>query len=271
MTDKEKLKRVLELQHGNGEHVNGLHIGLQLLRDLLTLKADVKKRVEIQPMTDGQVKKRLTKGAPLVSRKELAIHLRRFVQHWHDVGGIFRSHALLRVEVTDPEYYLQEFIDGGGGLADMVERHGENGALLHYMLLEVFKPVYESYGEAYGKQFDDATWVQPFCYVCGGAPDMAMLAGDGGKRYLCCRLCDTSWWYAKLKCPHCGNEDLEKLVSLSLEQESSYLIHACKACNRYLKVVDARIQNGDALFLELEDLKTSYLDGVAQREGFTPR
>lgn len=271
MTDKEKLKRVLELQHGNGEHDNGLHIGLQLLRELLTLKADFKKGIEIRPMAVGQAKKRLARGGHLVSRKELAIDVRRFARHWHDVAGIFRSHALLSVEVADPEHYLQEFIDGGGSLSAMIEQHGENGALLHYLLLEVFKPVYESYGEVYGKQLDDAAWVQPFCYVCGGAPDMAMLAGDGGRRYLCCRLCDTSWWYARLKCPHCGNEDLEKLVTLSLEQEPSYLIHACKACNRYLKVVDARIQNGDALFLELEDLKTSYLDGVAQGEGFASR
>jgi FdhE protein len=152
----------------------------------------------------------------------------------------------------------------------MVEQHGENGEILHYVLLEVLKPVYERYGEAYGKQLVDATWAKPFCYVCGGAPDMAMLAGDGGKRYLCCRLCDTSWWYSRLKCPHCGNEDLEKLVSISLESEPAYMVHACKSCNRYLKVVDARIKNGDGLFLELEDLRTSYLDGVAQREGFTP-
>jgi FdhE protein len=100
-------------------------------------------------------------------------------------------------------------------------------------------------------------------------PDLALLEGDGGKRYLRCGLCDTSWWYAKLKCPYCGNEDFEKLVSMAFEGEPSNILHGCKACNRYIKVIDTRDRNS-AIFLELEDLRTANLDTVAQREGFRP-
>lgn len=265
MTDEEKLKTILGLQRGNGEN----HNSLELLGELLRLKTDFKRQIEIKPIAGGLVKERLAEGEPLVSRGELAIDVPQFVRHWQDVERIFRGHAILNIEVADPGQYLREFIDGRSSLADMVERHGENGELLHYLMIEVLKPLYETYGEAYGKQFDDATWVEPFCYVCGGAPEMAMLAGDGGKRYLYCRLCDTSWWYAKLKCPYCGNVDLDKLVWLTLENDPSYMLHGCKACNRYIKVVDARTQDG-ALFFELEDLKTSHLDDLARKEGFRP-
>ncbi len=98
---------------------------------------------------------------------------------------------------------------------------------------------------------------------------MAMLAGDGGKRYLYCRLCDTRWWFAKLRCPYCGNVDLEKLVSLAVENDLSYTLDGCKACNRYIKVIDTRVRDG-GLFLELEDLKTCHLDEVALKNGFRP-
>jgi hypothetical protein len=265
MTDNEKLKIILELQHGNAEN----HHGLELLGELLKLKIAFKKQIEITPISDELRKKRIMEGEHLVNRGELVIDVPRFVRHWQDVEKVFERHAILRGEATSPEECLKEFIEGGGSLGDIVERHGESGELLHYMMLAVLNPVYETYGEAYGKQLDDATWVQPFCYVCGGAPEMAMLAGDGGKRYLHCRLCDTSWWYAKLKCPYCGNDDLERLVSLTLEHDPSYMLHGCKACNRYVKVVEARAQNGD-VFFELEDLRTSHLDGVARNEGFRP-
>jgi hypothetical protein len=265
MTDKEKLKKIVELRREKGRDQEGL----ELLYKLLTLKIDFKKQIHVKPVSIELKEKRLLDGEPLVRREELALDITQFVNHWRDVEKIFRDQAILGDEATNPEQYLREFIEGRGGLLDLVERNGEKGELLHYILLEVLKPLYETYGAAYGKQPDDGKWVQPFCYVCGGRPDMAMLVGDGGKRYLCCGLCDTSWWYAKLKCPHCGNEDLETLVSLTLEHLPTYIIQGCKACNRYVKVVDARVGDG-ALFLELEDLQTTQLDGVARNEGFRP-
>ncbi len=265
MTDKEKLEKIEELQSEKRHDQEGLG----LLHKLLKLKIDFKKQIHVKPISVELKEKRLLEGESLVRREELAIDIPQFVRHWQDVEKVFRSQAILRDEATNPGHHLREFIEGKGDLLDMVERYGENGELLHYIMIEVLKPVYEAYGEAYGKLLDDTTWVEPFCYVCGGAPEMAMLAGDGGKRYLYCRLCDTSWWYAKLKCPYCGNADLEKLVSLTLENDPSYMLHGCKACNRYIKVVDTRNQGG-AFFLELEDLHTGHLDGVARREGFTP-
>lgn len=265
MTDKEKLKKIEELQNEKGHDQEGL----ELLYKLLKLKMDFKKQIHVKPISVELKEKRLLGGESLVRRGELTIDIPQFVSHWQDVERIFRSHDILSIEVTDPGQYLREFIDGRGDLLDMVERCGKSGELLHYIMIEVLKPVYETYGEAYGKLFDDGTWVEPFCYVCGGAPELAMLVGDGGKRYLYCRLCDTSWWYTKLKCPYCGNVDLEKLVSLTLENDPSHMLHGCKACNRYIKVVDARTRDG-ALFFELEDLKTSRLDDVARKEGFRP-
>ncbi len=88
-----------------------------------------------------------------------------------------------------------------------------------------------------------------------------------GKRFLYCELCDTTWRYAKLKCPHCGSEDAEKLLSLALEDAPADMVQGCLASGRYVKVIDVRDRN-DALFFELEDLRTSHLDEIARRERF---
>ncbi len=63
-------------------------------------------------------------------------------------------------------------------LADMVAGYGENGNVLYYTVLQVFKPVYEAYAEAYGKRLDDAVWGEPVCYVYGGSPEMTSLEGE---------------------------------------------------------------------------------------------
>jgi hypothetical protein len=265
MTDREKLAKIEELQHEKGLDRQDL----ELLKKLLKLRIDFKKQIGIMPIPVELREKRLGEGEPLVRREEIVIDIREFVRHWRDVEKVFLGQGLLANATPNPEQVFQEYIDGRAGLLDLIKAHGETGEILHYVLLEVLKPIYETHAEAYRQQLDDTTWVQPYCYVCGGSPDMAMLLGDGGKRFLCCGLCDTSWWYAKLKCPHCGNEDLEKLVSLALSNESSYVIHGCKACNRYTKVVDGRMCDG-APFMELEDLLTSHLDVVARNEGFRP-
>jgi FdhE protein len=266
MTDTEKLKRIEELQRERGLDREAL----ELLNKLIRLRIDVKKRIDIVPIPAEPREKRLSEGEPLVRREELVIDVPQAVRHWRDVEKVFREQGIAFVnEVPEPEHFIREALEEGGSRHHVLEGDRGKENLLRFILLEVLKPMYETYAEAYGKQLEDARWVQPYCYVCGGSPDMAMLTGDGGKRYLCCSLCDTGWWYAKLKCPYCGNEDVEKLVSMALENEPSYMIHGCKACNCYIKVVDKRVRDGD-LFLELEDLRTSNLDDVARREGFTP-
>jgi FdhE protein len=265
MTDQEKLKRILDLQHGSAGDIGGL----AFLRRLIELRTRLKKQLQIKTISATDRKRRLSEGGPLVSRSEVAVALPVLVRHWREVEKLFSQYAMIGNEAVDSEQCLREFIEGRGDLLDMVQRYGGRGELLHYLMLEVLKPLYTLYGEAYGKQLEDETWGEPFCYVCGGLPDMALLEGDGGKRYLRCGLCDTSWWYAKLKCPYCGNEDLEKLVTMTLESESLTMLNGCKACNRYIKVVDTRGRDG-ALFPELEDLRTANLDALARGEGFRP-
>jgi FdhE protein len=261
MTDAEKLKRIAELEGKEG--IDRKALGL--LSALIALRIDMRKRIDVKPASSELRQKRLAEGGPLVRRQELVVDLAEAVRHWRALERAFKGQGIAVDTLPEPEVYVRRCIEDKDHLQGGPGGDREEG-LRHFMLLEVLKPFYEAYAEVYGKQVDDAEWVRPYCYVCGSSPDMAVLVGEGGKRYLYCRLCDTRWWYARLKCPYCGNEDVERLVSVSLEGEPECVIHACTACNRYLKVFDERVE--DDLFLELEDLRTSILDETARAEGF---
>jgi len=109
-------------------------------------------------------------------------------------------------------------------------------------------------------------WHESVCPVCGSRPGMAELAGDEGRRQLCCSACFYSWQFKRLKCPSCGCEDTEQL-SYFTAGEGATRVDTCRACSRYIKTRDKRRGDGDVP-LEVEDLLTLHLDLLASREGF---
>jgi FdhE protein len=95
---------------------------------------------------------------------------------------------------------------------------------------------------------------------------MAELAGEEGRRLLCCSTCFHKWHYQRLKCPFCGNEDPHKLSYFTVGKEPTR-VDLCTACSRYLKTRDSRQGRGEVP-LAIEDLLTIHLDLLASREGY---
>jgi len=113
---------------------------------------------------------------------------------------------------------------------------------------------------------DVSGWQEPFCPVCGSRPCMAELAGEEGRRSLCCSTCFFLWPYKRLKCPSCGCEDPESLGYFTVGS-GAVRVDTCKACSRYIKTRDSRKGSSDVP-LDIEDLLTIHLDLLASREGF---
>jgi FdhE protein len=111
-----------------------------------------------------------------------------------------------------------------------------------------------------------ADWAEGNCPFCGSRAGMAELAGEEGRRHLCCATCNTRWPFKRLKCPYCGNEEVEKL-SYFTAGEGATRVDTCKGCSRYIKTRDSR-KGGEGQPLEVEDLLTIHLDLLASREGF---
>lgn len=110
------------------------------------------------------------------------------------------------------------------------------------------------------------SWEGGNCPFCGSRAGMAELAGEEGRRHLCCATCNTRWPFKRLKCPYCANEDVENLSYFTAEGGATR-VDTCKGCSRYIKTRDSR-KGGENVPLEIEDLLTIHLDLLASREGF---
>ncbi len=107
------------------------------------------------------------------------------------------------------------------------------------------------------------------CPVCGGAPLMARLRKEDGRRILECSLCATQWHFQRLKCLFCGNEDANTLGFFFVGEEASYRVDKCEKCKGYIKTVDERKKpEGELRSLVVEDVATLFLDILAAREGY---
>lgn len=260
--DEQKLAMVEQLELEKTEYRNGL----QLLRETIAGRASCKERLVIEPIADELVKGRFGRGEPAVQREELNFSYRRFFNYAARIEQLFKKRGVLNGYNPDWQRHLEECQHGLVDLAGLMEEFRAVGKAYHFIIIEALKPVYEKYREMCDPLFDGSAWLRPYCYVCGGEPEMAMIEGESSKKFLYCGLCDTSWQYLRLTCPFCGNVDQERLVSLTIDGDTRYALDACRACNRYLKVVDGRARG--TLFLEIEALLSSHMDGVARQEGF---
>jgi FdhE protein len=109
---------------------------------------------------------------------------------------------------------------------------------------------------------DLSLWNYGHCPVCGSAPRLADLSGEGGKRRLHCSLCETVWSYPRLRCPFCENDNREELSYLRAENEEYLRVDLCGHCNNYLKTLDLREIAGP-IILPLDDVATWHLDIIA--------
>jgi FdhE protein len=111
--------------------------------------------------------------------------------------------------------------------------------------------------------------VQALCPFCGEKPVAAVLRpeGDGAKRFLLCSLCFTEWEFRRLLCPHCGEEDKEKLPVYTAEEFPHVRVEACDTCKVYLKTVDLT-KDGRAV-PEVDELASVVLDVWASEHGYT--
>ncbi len=107
-------------------------------------------------------------------------------------------------------------------------------------------------------------WTYGHCPVCGSAPKLADLSGEGGKRSLHCSLCETVWTYPRLQCPFCENDNRKDLSYLRAENEEGLRVDLCSRCGHYLKTIDLRELPGPVI-VPLDDVATWHLDLIAQK------
>lgn len=121
-------------------------------------------------------------------------------------------------------------------------------------------------GVAPGLAGELEAWGRGRCPVCGGYPDLAVLAGEPASRTLVCSRCNALWPYPRVGCPFC--RDVEHQV-YHVDDEGAYRLYLCPQCRRYLKTVDAR-RAGGRVDPWAERLLTIGMDLAALEAGYGP-
>lgn len=130
-------------------------------------------------------------------------------------------------------------------------------------LRRVLAPVIEVFATWRGDR-----WTLGTCPTCGAQPSMAQLvaAGDARQRRLACGRCATRWRYRRLGCPHCPNEEADRLSALETDDAAGVplRVDCCDACKGYVKTYAGEGDEG----LILSDWTTLHLDVLAAQQGF---
>ncbi|MBR0261975.1 MAG: formate dehydrogenase accessory protein FdhE [Selenomonadaceae bacterium] len=103
-----------------------------------------------------------------------------------------------------------------------------------------------------------------YCPICGRRPVIAHLKklNEGRARYLLCGGCRTLWNWRRVGCPYCGNENLEQIHILELDNKMR--LDVCDECNCYLKTYGAEDEEN----IYLRDWTTLHLDLLAEEKNF---
>lgn len=134
--------------------------------------------------------------------------------------------------------------------------------VLTLLLQLALRPALTTIAQSVLKRLDLNQWDYGHCPVCGSAPRLADLSGEGGKRTLHCSLCEAAWPFQRLRCPFCENDNREELVYLRAEKEEGLRVDLCGRCNHYLKTIDLRELAGP-IIVPLDDTATWHLDIIA--------
>lgn len=114
----------------------------------------------------------------------------------------------------------------------------------------------------------DEPWLKGYCPICGSAPILSILEGEGA-RSLICSFCWHSWSVKRVYCPFCDNSDNKDLHYFFNEEETEIRVDLCDKCHKYLKTLDTR-QTDRLIYPPLEQVSTLHLDIKAREEGFEP-
>ena len=124
---------------------------------------------------------------------------------------------------------------------------------------------WKALGSVVGGSEGSDGWTANHCPTCGALPAMAHLRESerGRERALVCGLCGTRWRYARIGCPFCRNETVERMGVLEPEGEASFRLDFCRECNSYLKTYLGT--GGETL--ALSDWSTLHLDAACAERG----
>ena len=151
-----------------------------------------------------------------------------------------------------------------GKTAALAEAQALNPALLRILGWQIVEALVPDYLKEH-EFWQAAGWQKNSCPICGREPVLAHLRKEkeGRARFLVCGGCHTEWPFARLGCPYCGNDDLQKIHILEPEDLPAMRLDVCDACHSYIKTYNEEGQED----VFLTDWATMHLDMAGEEYG----
>lgn len=137
---------------------------------------------------------------------------------------------------------------------------------LDQVLTVAIRPFLSRCAETVQQRPELAIWQHPYCALCGGEPDLAVIT-PAAERHLICSRCGLRWKFEPLTCPFCRNSDRSRITSFATP-DGQYRVYACDACTRYLKAYDGRRARRPVMPV-VDGVATLPLDAAAMQRGYT--
>ncbi len=138
-----------------------------------------------------------------------------------------------------------------------------------FVLTQVAGPVVEKRAEALRPLINELNWDRGYCPICGSFPELSLLWGKEGQRWLRCGFCASAWRFHRMSCPYCDTRVPSDGELLFVEGREHERVEVCHKCGRYVTGTDLR-GFADEVVREVMNIGLMHLDAVAQAKGFLP-
>ncbi|MGB7061022.1 MAG: formate dehydrogenase accessory protein FdhE [Candidatus Zixiibacteriota bacterium] len=259
---------------------------LGLCQQIAEAKTAFKTRHQDQiEIPDQEIQRRAEEQEPLFDVQRLTAERELLGEFLNDLLSLLKANEFFSREEVDKLVAGRDKIDPVELVQPVINRDlpsfkaysdrlGVEADLVSFVGLNLSQAVAELFAEKVRHKVDQETWLKGDCPVCGSHPAIERLMRDDGKRMLRCSLCGTEWYFKRIMCPFCGNEDHDSLRYFFVEEDSAteknaFRVDVCDKCKIYIKTLDERkLPETEKPDLYLENLNTIYLDILAQKDGY---
>ena len=279
-TLRKSLKTIEDYKSANPHYTELLDI----MADILILREEYRNSMKdpIFCVEENLITKKMEGGLPLIDFMGKEYDLTRPKEYFNSLISIAEKRMpelaqniidIIKSQQFDWEKMIRASFDHKTEETDAQEllagrEAEENIDLIDLFTEESLRPELESIAEKYGEIIEKSNWSEGYCPVCGKEPKIGEIRGEEeGKRYLFCHQCGFKWYFHRIKCPFCGNEEQHSLAYFELEGEERYRVDVCNKCRRYIKTVELP-KSSEEPNLDVEDIATLHLDMIAYDEGY---
>lgn len=259
---------------------------LDLCQQIAEIKSVFRTRHQRDIEIPGEeIQRRVEENKPLLNIQKLKIEGKLLDEFLRDFFPLLEKHEVFSREEIGNFLASKEKINLSGlarsvisqdlqSLRSLSTQYQVGADFLLFVGLNLSQAVFELYAGKLKQKVDQENWLKGNCPVCGSYPAFEKLRRDDGKRILRCGLCGTEWYFKRIMCPFCGNEDHNSLRYFFVEDDTStekaaFRVDVCDKCKNYIKTLDERkLPESEEPDLYVENFNTVYLDVLAQKDGY---